>query len=358
MRWNEKKIRNWMEGHDYDGILLSRRDNFSWITEGAHNHVCTNTENGVAFLVIRKDGMDLIADSSDCRRMSEEQNPLHANAVEVPWYLSMEEFLRSYTAGGHFGSDTGIAGTENIQPKLMRLRMTLSPEEEKRYEELGETCSSVLENICMEAEPGMTEREIADSLKERCIKEGISPDCVLMGADERILKYRHPVPTDTEVKKQFMLVLGGEKGGQNISMTRMVSFGPVPEEISERYGKTAFIFSCMQKMMKEGMRYGEYFDKLKELYADAGYPDEWKKHHQGGPTGYACREFVIKPETEGEIHLHQAYAWNPTINGTKCEETTLLLEDGVKILTASKKWPRTEYHMPYGDFSVADILKR
>ena len=72
-------------------------------------------------------------------------------------------------------------------------------------------------------------------------------------------------------------------------------------------------------MMKEGMSYQEYFAKVQKLYEEAGYDGEWKLHHQGGPTGYACREFVVTPETGGEIHESEAFAWNPTIQGTKCE---------------------------------------
>ena len=165
------------------------------------------------------------------------------------------------------------------------------------------------------------EEEVAADLKCRCIRQGISPDCVLVGSDERILNYRHPVPTDKKIEKSLMVVLGGEKYGLNISMTRMVYFAPVPEEIRERYEKTAYIFACMQCMMKEGLSYREYFRKVQELYREAGWDGQWQKHHQGGPTGYACREFIAGPDTEGKMFCGEAFAWNPTIEGTKCEET-------------------------------------
>ena len=70
------------------------------------------------------------------------------------------------------------------------------------------------------------------------------------------------------------------------------------------------------------MEYSEYFAKVQKLYDDAGYEGEWKMHHQGGPTGYGCREFVVIHGLDKKIHTGQTYAWNPTIQGTKCEETT------------------------------------
>ena len=54
----------------------------------------------------------------------------------------------------------------------------------------------------------------------------------------------------------------------------------------------------MQNMMEDGMAYSEYFRKVQKLYDEAGWPDEWKMHHQGGPTGYGCREFVVTPDTK------------------------------------------------------------
>lgn len=208
----------------------------------------------------------------------------------------------------------------------------------------------------MNARPGQTEQEIADKIRTGCIANGISPDCVLVGSDERILNYRHPVPTSKKIEKSLMVVLGGEKYGLNISMTRMVYFVPVPEEIKGRMQKTQKIFAAMQNLMKDGMSYQTYFRKIQELYAKEGCPEEWKMHHQGGPTGYGCREFVVTPVIGGRIRNNQAYAWNPTIVGTKCEETTFLTDNGVEIFTRTKVWPCSMIETKYGSCSVADIL--
>lgn len=81
-------------------------------------------------------------------------------------------------------------------------------------------------------------------------------------------------------------------------------------------------------------------------------------HHQGGPTGYGCREFVVTPHNDKRMHVGQAYAWNPTIQGTKCEETTYLGEIGIQTFTRTAQWPCTIVKTLYGEFEVADILVR
>jgi antitoxin VapB len=77
-------------------------------------------------------------------------------------------------------------------------------------------------------------------------------------------------------------------------------------------------------------------------YAEAGYPGEERRHHQGGATGYRSREWLAHPECDEIVQVRQAFAWNPTITGTKIEETALVLGDRVEVITSSPKWPSIE----------------
>lgn len=354
---NLKKLQKWLETTPYNGVVLGRRDNFKWITEENENAVVTNAEVGAAFLLVKKDGgIEMLADSSDCPRMEAEQNALGAECILVPWYETLGGFLEKYCEDKGYASDTGIPGTSYVQDELVDVRMQLSRMEVERYRQIGQECAGIVEQTAMEARPGQSEKEIAARIKIRCIEKGISPDCVLVGSDERILNFRHPVPSDKKIERSLMVVLGGEKYGLNISMTRIVYFGSVPEEIRERMKKTQYVFACMQNLMKDGMPYSEYFEKVKACYERAGYPDEWKMHHQGGPTGYGCREFIATPFSKGIIKEDQAYAWNPTIQGTKCEETTYLKDGKTEMFTRTDNWPRVTVDTEYGSFDAADIL--
>jgi Xaa-Pro aminopeptidase len=104
-----ERIRQWLAETGRDGVVLTRRDNFTWAS-GAKNNVVGNTETGVASLVIGKDRVDLFADSSDLPRMEAEQNPLQAAVHLVPWYRSYDDAVREFLSSGRFASDTGIAG--------------------------------------------------------------------------------------------------------------------------------------------------------------------------------------------------------------------------------------------------------
>ena len=144
------RIRNWLRENRYDGVILGRRDNYAWVSGGAKNHVLSSTEYGVACYVISKDRIELVADSSDLLRMSAEQDHLGARAALVPWYVAMEEDMRRLIQGKAYVSDTGIAGTENVQEELIEIRMKLSEEELSNYRETGQLRLKIGRASCRE----------------------------------------------------------------------------------------------------------------------------------------------------------------------------------------------------------------
>ncbi len=83
----------------------------------------------------------------------------------------------------------------------------------------------------------------------------------------------------------------------------------------------------------------ELFQAAARAYADAGFPSEELRHHQGGATGYRSREWIAHPQSRETVQARQAFAWNPTVTGTKVEETMLVHEQGFEVVTASPDWP-------------------
>jgi antitoxin VapB len=73
-----------------------------------------------------------------------------------------------------------------------------------------------------------------------------------------------------------------------------------------------------------------------QVYRETGYADEWKQHHQGGPMGYEGRDYKATPTETRRVVENQAVGWNPSITGTKSEDT--ILSSG-EVITAMKNWP-------------------
>jgi hypothetical protein len=87
---------------------------------------------------------------------------------------------------------------------------------------------------------------------------------------------------------------------------------------------------------RPGRTLAEAFADCRRFYAEAGFPEEWRLHHQGGLTGYASRELIATPATDAVIEAGQAFAWNPSVAGAKAEETFVLTEHGPELVAGAE----------------------
>jgi Xaa-Pro aminopeptidase len=187
----------------------------------------------------------------------------------------------------------------------------------------------------------MSEYQIAALLSSETMARGVLPIVNLIATDERVYRYRHPLPTDKKLDKYAMLVLCGRKWGLVCSITRLIHFGPAPEDLQERILATAQVNAALIKATCPGRSLGEVFAQEQETYAKLGYPDEWQKHHQGGLTGYESREFLAVPGSQELVTAGQAFAWNPSIAGAKVEDTILVGAVRNEIITLTPSLPST-----------------
>ncbi len=129
--------------------------------------------------------------------------------------------------------------------------------------------------------------------------------------------------------------------GLFISATRQICIGCLPKDISQKHEAVTEIDSRLIERTREGISMEEMFQLAKDSYKDVGYEDEWKNHHQGGLSGFLSRESKAMPGNTVKVRGNQAFAWNPTIRGTKSEDTMLLFNGEQSILTETGKWQYT-----------------
>ena len=125
------------------------------------------------------------------------------------------------------------------------------------------------------------------------------------------------------------------------SVSRLVQFGKMTSEIVEKHEAAAYVDATLIGNSVPGTPLTDVFRKGCDAYAERGFRNEWHKHHQGGPTAYVEREIVVTPDTPSKYRVEtgMAIAWNPSITGTKSEDTILVTSRGPEILTATPGWP-------------------
>ena len=175
---------------------------------------------------------------------------------------------------------------------------------------------------------GDTEPDAVAAMIETVARHDARAPVVLAAADERIDRYRHPLPAGSEIRRRLMLVLVVERWGLHVAVTRTRELERPDTELARRNEAAAFVLDAMDQATRPGATLGEVLAAAEAAYREAGFADECGLHHQGGSIGYQSRERIAVPGDATPIEPGMAFAWNPSITGAKAEETLLLLDDG------------------------------
>ncbi|MDI1241920.1 MAG: M24 family metallopeptidase [bacterium] len=350
-----------MDSFGCSGVLLNGQHNFAWITGGANNGVDQSRDTGVASILITRSGERfLLANKIEMPRMlSEEGSADDFEAVDYSWQdeKSSGQWLIDLArdlAGGSIVTDIVLdASTQSVDGSISAIRRSLTQPEIVRFTALGQNAAAALDAVIDQVQPGHTEIEIAAFMRSNLERHAISSLVTLVAADDRIAKYRHPVPTAKKLEKTVMLVTCARRQGLIASLTRVASIGPASTELIKRTESAAFVNASLCHATREGVTGSELYDVAAKAYGDVGFPEEIDKHHQGGAAGYRTREWVAHPNSTEVVGPDQAFAWNPSITGTKVEETVIVSRGHCNVVTASARFPQivttidgTEYHSP------------
>ncbi|MBC5689479.1 M24 family metallopeptidase [Mediterraneibacter sp. NSJ-55] len=338
---NEKinRVRGFMKEENLDAILLTTTPNFFWITGGKRGYVDRGTQDAAVKILIEKEKAYVICNSSEKYRvMDEELTDGSFELIGYLWHEDEAEILKPYLDGKKLGSDSGIYGSENVGGKIQKLRYVLTEEEEIRMREIGPECAQILEDCVREIKPGETELEAAGRVMGRLTARGYQIPVCLVASDERMYKYRHPLPTEKKIEKYAMIAICGQKYGLTVSISRIVSFGPVPDEIQRKYEALLKIDATYILNTKAGVWSQDVLNKAYEAYKEQGYEADFHLHHQGGALGYLTRDYCTNERTQERIYDHQGYSWNPTIAGVKLEDTYLINGEQQEIISDTGNW--------------------
>jgi len=122
----------------------------------------------------------------------------------------------------------------------------------------------------------------------------------------------------------------------------MVSFKGESAKQKADYQDLLKIEAAILEHTQHGIVIEDLFNALKQAYAKVNKNGFWKAYHQGGPCGYYSRDFIAEPKTQQIIIDASAYAWNPSLPGLKLEDTILLLEDKLEVLSYDPRWPHSD----------------
>lgn len=357
------QIRQFLLTHHLGGVALSSQALFAWATAGGDNHVVLAADHGVATFLVTKNSTVVFANNIEIPRLSaEEFHGIDLSGVEFwscPWHEDsrIPAEIQRRIGKQAWASDCGLPGSQPLSDEFIGLTYALSESEIIRYRSLGRDCSLAMEQALKKVKPGMPEWAVAGAIGQSLFTHAVRPHVILVAADERIYCFRHPIPTPQKVKKQLMAVLCGKRGGLIVSLTRMLYFGSkLPRDLRRKHLAVCHVDAAFNHATRPGVQIKNIFSEGLNEYKRHGFREEWRLHHQGGPTGYQSRSFR-GTATEGRVVLNrQAFAWNPSITGTKSEDTILAGTGGIEFLSQpSSQWPKVEVTVKGSTYQRADI---
>jgi antitoxin VapB len=261
----------------------------------------------------------VVTSSIEAPRMRDEQ-AVGWNVVEYPWHEGGDATLRELADG----REAILDSDPRVRDAIARLRVVLDEQAQEQLRAVGRDTAAALAHTAELVVQGMSEDEAAGLLALSLRSRGLVPHVLLAASDARIRRYRHALPHGDVIEKRVMLVTSAERHGLYANITLIHDFEETDPETRRRMEACNEILSRAREATKPGRTLADVFGDIQRFYADAGFADEWRLHHQGGSTGYHSRETIATPDTHDEISAGMAFAWNPSITGAKAEETFLL----------------------------------
>lgn len=357
----ERRVREFLRLKGLKALLLKRQANFSWMTCGGLNLVGITTEFGATTLLITENSKYLISNVIEAPRMIHEEELEKQGFIikTFPWHEDQEgSIVKGIVGEEPLGSDAPFPNAMVLPEEVAKLRYSLTPEEQKRYRWLGKRVSMALEKTMMKTKKGEKESSVVGRLCKELWKNRIDPVTLMSAADDRISNFRHPIPTEKRIEKCLMVSVNARKWGLIVSLTRFIHFGKIPEELRKKYEANVYIDCSMMAHTRPGIPAKEVLQKGIDVYQEKGYPEEWKFHHQGGSIGYTGRDYRVHFKTPDSIQENQAFTWNPSITGTKSEDTILATPKGPEMITRPVLYPTIIVEVEGMTFTRPDIFEK
>jgi antitoxin VapB len=325
------------ESAGFGALIVRNAATVRWLLCGRGEPVDVCSDDYV--VVLRRDGAYVLHRDIESPRviMEERLDELGLERVPFPWHEGPERAIAALVSG--------LAAATDAEPgiDLAAHRRTLVEPERARYLQAGTATAVAMTETLQALGPELSELAAGAELAGRVRRHGLVPHVVLVAGEERQPVHRHPLPTAAKLGRHALLAVTAERHGLYVSMTRLVSFGAAPPELARLVRAAAEVDARVLGASRPGARLCDLLQVLADAYAERGFPDEWRLHHQGGLTGYLGRELFATPVEETPLPTSCAVAWNPSLTGgAKSEDTVLVGPDGLVVLTATPDLPAVE----------------
>lgn len=339
--------------HDGRPLVLTSVATVAWATGGLSIPIDRVAGTDPVWVVVRDGSTTLVVNSVEVNRLTREYD-LHAlgfDLVAAPWHETRGHVdAVEALVGSPWSSCLSDAGGEHdVAGELTGARLSLCDAEVSVMAALGDAATRAVEGAARAWRPHeSTDYEVAASVQADLEHVGADAVCLIVGGDDRVRSFRHPVGVGRVVDDLLMVVVVARYQGLHVALTRLAATRP-DERLDADLTRCGEVAALIGATLSAGGTWGGAYAALGDGYRRIGSPDAWREHYQGGPIGYAQREFELAPTSADSpwwtvpVEANTAVAFNPSLaGGAKIEDTYLVGDGSPRRLTDSSTWPRGE----------------
>ncbi len=351
------RIRAWLDSGEAArpaALVLTGPAAVAWASGGIAPPVDRTAAVDLVWAVFTAAGAALITTCVEADRIRDEYDPAahgFTELVSVPWqdpaaFVTAAEELAGFPASS-IAADGHPAFGADAAEDLIGLRLALSAPERADLGDLGQDAAAALQSALASWRPGERDLDIQARCAAQLEAAGADTPVLIVGGDDRLARYRHPMAAGAPVRRLVMAVVVARRAGLHVAATRFASAGAPDSAYRDLRRRVLTIEDAVLSASRPGARYGDALSALDAAYARSGAPGDWAGHYQGGPIGFAQREFELAPDQAAArwyrepIAAGHAVAWNPSLpGGAKAEDTYLVTHAGeLAPVTRAPGWP-------------------
>ena len=339
-------------------LLMTRPANVNWVSGGLSDPVDITATSDPVWIIETDSGRALITNQIEAPRLAHDFDlaDLGWDIIGVPWYDANAPIEAALSFSGatpdQLLSDVEGLGRD-IGDDIVAERMVLSSAEADELRSLGALVGHALGAAIDSWVPERnTDFEIASVASAELERFGAKAVCLIVGGDDRWRRLRHPLAIGDVLSDAVMAVVVARRGGLHAAATRIAMREEDPN-LERLMVDLAHVHREVLEASRPASTWGAATEALARAYDAVGRPGAWREHFQGGPIAFEQREFELAPGQIAspfwnlECAAGSAVAWNPSARGgAKIEETYLIGEDDVELLTATDGWPLSEGEGP------------
>lgn len=351
-----RRLRAYLNGEDLAAAIVGREGDFAWITGGVplpgsllagSRPVIVITPTGKHLLGTRAATTILLR-----RELGGQGYQQHV----VPWTQDASGVLNSVLPEGRVVSDVAVAAQRPVErlASYAFLYWPLTDVGRRRYRWVGHKTAAALGAAARTIRPGMTELDVARRLRRELASWDIQAVQLDVSSGQPTELALGP-PRNVPVERLVVLRLVAQRWGLHAAATRSVDLGDAGDlPLEFRHG--GVVMAKMWAATESSQRLGQVARAAQEAYAEAGHPDAWRHLSPGGSMAYGGQGTLARPTSTTPIRPGMTFVWRARVGGARLEETVLLTERGVEVLTRSGEWPMVEVRIGEAAFSVPGLM--